>query len=133
MCFWEPSNMSFHAQNISYRMVCAREPCSNNLDLNKLSTPQILNQVKNRGAKPSVYEGQSFRGPYTRGKQHNSLYRGVNKEKSWMWHHSRSIHGGLIGHDKGMSDYKFVTLHTHKDNLSRQTLEGYQQSIMEDL
>ena len=133
MCLEGPSNMRCHAQNISYRMVCNRTPCSDNLDMKKLKTAQLLRQIEQKGAKPSLYEGQSFRGPYTRGKQHNSLYTGVNKDKSWMWHHTRDDHGGEVGDNRGLSDYKFVPLRTHRDNLGRQTFEGYRQTIMENL
>ena len=56
-CHETPSYMKCHAQNISYRMVCTREPCSENLDFTKLSTAQILNQVHRKGAKPALYEG----------------------------------------------------------------------------
>ena len=68
-CLDGPSNMKCHAQNISYRMVCTRKPCSDNLDMMKLSTAQLLKLIEQNGAKPSLYEGQSFCGPYIRGKQ----------------------------------------------------------------
>ena len=133
MCLDGSSNMKCHAQNISYRMVCARKPCSDNLNMLKLSTAQLLKQIEQNGAKLSLYEGHTFRGLYTSGKQHCSLYTGVNKDKSWRWHHTRDDHGGEVGEVRGLSDYRFVPLRTHRDNLSRQTSEGYRQTLREHL
>ena len=50
-----------------------------------------------------------------------------------MWHHTRDDHGGEVGEVRGLSDYRFVPLRTHRDNLSRQTSEGYRQTLMEHL
>ena len=55
------------------------------------------------------------------------------KAKSWMWTHTESMHGGIIGPEEGIADYRYKLLRTHRDNLSRQVSEGYRQSKMEEL
>ena len=130
MCSIKPSNMRCHKSNIGYRFLCHREPCVSNLDLTKLSTDKLLDQLSaNPGQDnpPAVYEGESFRVPYRRGLQHLTKYTGRNKDSSWMWNHTKEVHGGVIGDNKGLFDYRFVLLDNYRDNLSRQSSEGFRQ------
>ena len=45
--------------------------------------------------------------------------------KSWMWEHSRDYHGGVIGVDGGMGDFKFSVTGVFKKCLDRQFDEGF--------
>ena len=101
-----------------------------NLNIKKLSTDSLLQQLSTNpplNNPPAVYEGESYRVPYRRGQQHLSKYTGKGKESSWMWNHTREVHGGLVGDNKGLLDYRFVLLDKYIDNLSRQSSEGYRQ------
>ena len=49
-----------------------------------------------------------------------------------MYQHTAEVHGGVIGRDRGIYDYKYKLLETFKDNLTRQVDEGRRQGVMED-
>ena len=92
------------------------------------------------------YIGETSRTAYTRLKEHLSDYRaasaarlpalptddgsrtGCGKRKvnvkSWMWEHSRDIHGGVLGAEEGVSDYEFKVTGVFKKCLDRQIDEG---------
>ena len=90
------------------------------------------------------YLGETSRTAYTRLKEHLSDYRaasaarlpalqpnvgvefGKKKKdvKSWMWEHSRDCHGGVIGEEGGMFDYKFSVTGVFRKCLDRQVDEG---------
>ena len=55
---------------------------------------------------------------------HGDVYRRKNV-KSWMWEHSRDYHGGVIGVDGGMGDFKFSVTGVFKKCLDRQVDEGF--------
>ena len=63
--------------------------------------------------------------------QYNS--QGKAKEQSWMWLHTQQLHGGVIGMNKGQSDYKYELISCYRDNLSRQSSEGQAQLELENL
>ena len=50
-----------------------------------------------------------------------------------MWLHTQQLHGGVIGMNKGQSDYKYELISCYRDNLSRQSSEGQAQLELENL
>ena len=48
-----------------------------------------------------------------------------------MWHHTKAEHGGIIGDEGGIMDYRFKILYTFWKNLSRQVEEGIRQTDQE--
>ena len=50
-----------------------------------------------------------------------------------MWLHTQQQHGGVIGDNKGLSDYRFELISSYRDNLSRQSSEGHTQHQLEQL
>ena len=114
--------------NVGYQGVCARFP------------------------KAYAYIGESSRTAYTRVKEHMENYRAAaaaklppltdrndrilcgkkkcneyNKckcdVKSWMWEHTRDCHGGGVGENGGMGDYKMKVTGTFGKCLMRQINE----------
>ena len=92
-----------------------------------------------------AYVGESSRTAYTRVKEHQENYRAAaaanlpatdrnhcNKEKclrnnkckcdvkSWMWEHTRGSHGGVMGENGGIGDYKMSVTGTFAKCLYRQ-------------
>ena len=96
------------------------------------------------------YLGETSRTAYTRLKEHLSDYRaasaarlpalqpnvgvefGKKKKdvKSWMWEHSRDCHGGVIGEEGGMFDYKFSVTGVFRKCLDRQVLEKKEECLI---
>ena len=137
ICLTNPSKGRCYQNNIGYRIVCNRQPCSNNLNTRKLDNPQFRHQIDKltTGAdKPASYEGETFRSAYTRSQAHWGKYTSKKKTqqtKSFMYHHTNTAHGGTIGPNKGEKDYIFHITDRFKDNLSRQTDEGRRQTVIE--
>ena len=106
-----------------------------------------------RCAQKYTYIGETSRTAYTRIKEHYSNYRSaaaarlpalsqedgdswvwsggghrVKQRKqdvqSWMWEHCRDVHGGQVGEEGGMRDYKFSVTGTFRKPLLRQIDEG---------
>ena len=48
-----------------------------------------------------------------------------------MWNHTNAVHGGVVGNDRGLLDYRFVLLDRYRDCLSRQSSEGFRQLQIE--
>ena len=44
--------------------------------------------------------------------------------KSWMWEHTRDVHGGVLGDENGMSDYMMNVTGRFTKCLERQVTEG---------
>ena len=75
--------------------------------------------------RPAIYEGESYRSGYTRGKQHWSKYNTKSGQKtSFMYHHSTTNHSGTIGPDRGKDDYRLQVLEGYNSNIKRKTNEG---------
>ena len=97
----------------------------------------------NRCAERHAYIGETSRTAFTRAKEHWGNYRaaaaakiqplpagtsgwvdnGRRKKvdvKSWMWEHTRDSHGGVLGDDRGMTDYKFRVVRKFHKCLQRQ-------------
>ena len=90
------------------------------------------------------YVGETSRTSYTRVKEHLTDYRsaaasnlpalpttelctGQHRKqivKSWMWEHTRDVHGGVVGAQGGVLDYKFTVAGTFRRCLQRQVDEG---------
>ena len=96
------------------------------------------------------YVGKTSRTAYTRVREHFSNYRvaaaanlpaqpprnDIDKfgkpVKSWMWEHTRDVHGGQIGEQGGVSDYKFHVSSTFRRCLQRQIDEGLMMKMKEN-
>ena len=97
----------------------------------------------NRCADRHAYIGETSRTAFTRAKEHWGDYRaaaaakiqplpadnygwvanGRKKKvdvKSWMWEHTRDKHGGVLGDDRGLTDYKFRVVKKFRKCLERQ-------------
>ena len=80
---------------------------------------------------PSVYQGETFRSPFLRGRQHTSSYNNPKERKTnFMWLHTEKFHEGVIGEDKGIDGYKMVVTDFQTNNLWRQIKEGLLQTRM---
>ena len=89
-----------------------------------------------------VYIGETSKPAYTRIKQHYNNYRAAaaaklaalpnlgqdnmkqRDVKSWMWEHTRDVHGGVLGDENGMSDYMMNVTGRFTRCLERQVTEG---------
>ena len=96
------------------------------------------------------YVGETSRTAYTRVREHFSNYRGAaaanlpaqppgndsdrfsKPVKSWMWEHTRDVHGGQIGDNGGVSDYRFKVSSKFKRCLQRQIDEGLRMKRKEE-
>ena len=88
------------------------------------------------------YVGETSRTGYTRIREHLADYRAAatanlppqpevygpdqhrKPVKSWMWEHTRDVHGGQTDKQGGISDYKFHIANRFKKCLQRQIDEG---------
>ena len=74
------------------------------------------------------YTGETARPLYTRAKQHLDAYRshmnGRTPTESWMWDHTVSHHGGVVGPDQGQGDYNFRLQGKFSKSLNRQVDEA---------
>ena len=52
----------------------------------------------------------------------NSVFR--KRVKSWMWEHTRDVHGGTVGEHGGVKDFKFSVSGKFRKCLDRQVDEG---------
>ena len=97
MCLDGNSNFQCYKPKIGYRFVCNMPPCNSSINMNKLSTLQLLKQLSNKqpAHPPAVYEGQSHRSSFSRNLGHFSKYKAKSRT-SWMWRHNLSHHGGKI-------------------------------------
>ena len=97
----------------------------------------------NRCAERHAYIGETSRTAFTRAKEHWGDYRaaaaaklpplptdnsgrgadGRKKKvdvKSWMWEHTRDNHGGVLGDERGLTDYRFKVVRKFQKCLERQ-------------
>ena len=137
-CWAAPSNGKCYKSNVGYRVSCAREPCTltgaepqqghgqlDQLDDGTDDEGDALQQHQYHDLCPppgAQYEGETARTAFTRGQQHLKLYRGSRKEKekSFMWHHTQQVHGGVLGDQgEGLRDYKMEVVGRFRDPLSR--------------
>ena len=132
MCLNENSNFKCYKPKIGYRFVCNMPPCNSSINMKKISTSQLLNQLSTKQPThpPAIYEGQSHRSSYSRNLGHFSKYKAKSKS-SWMWRHNLSHHGGVIKNYK--TDFKYTLLNNHKHLISKHCNEGWRQSKMEEL
>ncbi len=81
------------------------------------------------------YTGETSRTPYTRGARHLSLYTGSQSEKSksFMWRHCEAAHGGVLGSQNGVCDYKMDLIAPYKDPLARVLREALEIQKMENM
>ena len=75
-----------------------------------------------------TYSGETARTIYTRSKQHLANYKshraGRKAVESWMWEHTVSHHGGVVGPDQGQGDYEFRIEGVFQKPLQRQVDEA---------
>ena len=126
-----------YRNNIGYRIICNRSPCSDNIntDLRSLDTDNFrkqLDAIKEGDHRPAAYEGESYRSSFTRSKGHWSKYNTASGQSaSFMFFHTKEHHSGVIGINKGEHDYKFILTGTFRSNIDRLVDEGRRQTIME--
>ena len=132
MCLNGNSNYKCFKPKIGYRFVCNMPPCNQSIDMDKISTLQLIKQLSTKQPThpPAVYEGQSHRSSFSRNLGHFRKYKAKNKA-SWMWRHNLAHHGGKIRNYK--TDFKYKLLTNHKFLISKHCSEGWRQSIMEEL
>ena len=74
------------------------------------------------------YTGETARTIFTRSKQHLGDYRsnmgGRKPVSSWMWDHTLTHHGGVVGPDQGAGDYQFRSQGSFTKPLARQVDEA---------
>ena len=99
-----------------------------------------------------VYVGETSRAAYTRVNEHMDNYRAASRAnlpalvqdenrvmcgkarcvaqnkckcavKSWMWEHTRDHHGGVVGEDTGITDYRMSVTKKFEKCLYRQVFE----------
>ena len=126
VCSSGPSEGKCYHDNVGYRILCNREPCTTNIDTNKVDTDNLTKQLDNlpmnlkESDRPAIYEGETFRSSYTRSKQHWQKYNTKSGQKtSFMYHHTMTNHNGKIGPEKGINYYKFQITARYKNNLKR--------------
>ena len=93
-----------------------------------------------------LYVGETARSCYTRHLQHLQKYsmkaRGKGKSENeegatFMWNHTKEVHGGIPGLENGVRDYKMFLDGSFKDPLTRQVEEdvrmrvGIKERVME--
>jgi hypothetical protein len=75
-----------------------------------------------------AYTGETARTIYTRSKQHLANYKSHRPSRkaveSWMWEHTASHHGGVVGPDQGQGDYEFRIEGVFQKPLHRQVDEA---------
>ena len=95
------------------------------------------------------YVGETSKTGYTRIKEHLASYRSAyaaklpplptrhgpdeptKDVKSWMWEHTRDVHGGQMGDQEGILDYRFKVSGTFNKCLQRQLDEGMRMRVQE--
>ena len=103
-----------------YQISCLRSPCVDTLDLKRPTKyPDDPQQDP-----PAIYIGETSRSCYIRGLKHLSDYR-AKESKCSLWRHTRATHGGVIGPQRELGDYKMVKLREWPKPLDRETGEGY--------
>ena len=139
ICINGPTNDKCFQSNIGYRIVCNRSPCSNRLDMEKIDNRNINKQISRlpnnlvMGERPAIYKGETYRSGYNRSKQHWTKYTTKSGQQgSFMFHHTMTDHKGIIGDNKGMTDYRFQITDQYRGNLRRQAGEGERQLMIEE-
>ena len=79
-----------------------------------------------------MYRGESSRTCFQRGSNHLSDYR-RKKPGSVLWDHTKDVHSGTLGPERGSKDYQMVHLETWNKPLDRLTGEGVLISELEEL
>lgn len=100
------SRGSCYKGGIGYAGICIRCPIEDR-------AKGILEGKERQG----IYLGESHRTLFRRSDDHFRAYT-KKSEKSWMWEHTVSEHGGEIVGD-GRGDYKFKVMGTFRDPTSR--------------
>ena len=106
-----------YQEGVGYCSTCSR--CREN---------QVENGKTLEDATNYSYTGETARPLYTRAKQHLDAYRshmnGRTPTESWMWDHTVSHHGGVVGPDQGQGDYNFRLQGKFSKSLNRQVDEA---------
>ena len=104
-------------EGVGYASTCCR--CRQNQQDEGKSLQEAVNYC---------YTGETARSLYTRAKQHLDSYRshlpGRKPIESWMWDHTVSHHGGVVGPDQGAGDYSFRIQGRFSKPLNRQVDEA---------
>ena len=85
-----------------------------------------------------LYAGETSQSCYTRHLQHLSKYslkaRGMGRTDNeegatFMWNHTKSVHGGIPGADNGAGDYQMYLDGSFRDPLTRQVDEDVRMRV----
>ena len=137
-CLHGIKDIKCFTNNIGYRILCNRSPCSDKLVMTQqqLQTDKLrlqLDKLNIDSSKPAIYEGETWRSSYSRSKSHWSCYTTESgQSRSFMWHHTVESHQSIIGPNRGAQDYMMVITGTFKSSISRLVDEGRRQSVMEE-
>ena len=138
VCISGPSKGLCYKSNVGYRIICNRAPCNSRLNMLQVDNINLIKQLNNLPSnltveeRPAIYEGETFRSGYSRSKKQWQNYNTKSgQNKSFMYHHTNTNHGGVIGPEKGSTDYKFKITDCFRENLTRQAQEGERQTLME--
>ena len=67
MCLVKPSNGNCYRNNVGYRILCNRQPCTKNINTRKIDNRQMRQQleklkpIQTESDRPAIYEGETFR------------------------------------------------------------------------
>ena len=110
-----------------YLISCSRLPCKDIMEGEE-------DRVMDLQVPLAQYTGETSRTPYTRGAKHLSLYTGseTEKSKSFMWRHCEAVHGGVLGSQNGVGDFKMDIIAPYKDPLARVLREAIEIQKLEN-
>ena len=85
-----------------------------------------------------LYVGETARSCYTRHLQHLQKYsmkvrgKGMSENEegaTFMWNHTKEVHGGIHGRENGVRDYTMFLDASFKDPLTRQVEEDMRMRV----
>ena len=80
----EKTDNRCYKSNFGYIYVCNRSPCSDNLNMKKLKTEELRQQLEDRKTdkRAAIYEGQSYRSVFLQSKLHADSYKTKDRKDS---------------------------------------------------
>ena len=127
MCSVEPSKGRCTRAGSCYTITCNRLPCKGLVE-------GEVDRLEDLEVPMARYAGESSRTLYTRGAKHLALYTGSNAQKStsFMWRHCQVAHGGIMGTEDGLGDFRMDQVSSHRDPLSRVLREALEIQELEN-
>ena len=130
-CDYVPAKGKCFKQSVNYQIDFRRSPCSNHLDKDPYKAPD-----PGTASPLALYRGETSRSCYRRGQSHLTNYLSKNKEtrgKSCLWRHTQEVHQGSYVEGGGKTDFGMRFLSQEARPLDRQTKEGHNIQLLEDL